>query len=91
MFRWVDCQLMEIRKCKSPDALRKTLRSLPKDLYEQYSRELAKIPEASAAYAVRLLQWIAFPQCKYVYSSKMLPDIKVLTTNYLKITTGSCG
>lgn len=64
MFRWVDCQLQAIRKCKKPVDLNRTLTSLPKDVHEQYARELANIDENSSQDALQLLQWLTFPQRK---------------------------
>ena len=64
MFRWVDCQLQAIRKCKKPADLNRTLTTLPKDVHEQYARELANIDENSSQDALQLLQWLTFPQRK---------------------------
>lgn len=72
MFRWVDCQLQAIRKCKKPTDLNKTLNTLPKDVHEQYARELAGIPESSSQDALKILQWLAFPQRKYVFQFQSL-------------------
>ena len=63
MFRWVDCQLQAIRKCKTPADLNRTLNTLPKDVHEQYARELASITDDSKR-ALKILQWLAFPQRK---------------------------
>lgn len=63
MFRWVDCQLQAIRKCKTPAELRKTLKTLPKDVHEQYTRELASIAHGSQN-ALKILQWLTYPQRK---------------------------
>lgn len=64
MFRWVDCQLQAIRQCGKKKQLRKTLATLPKDLDEQYRRDLENIDEKDAEDALKLLQWLAFPQRK---------------------------
>ena len=45
MFRWVECQLDAIRKCKKPAQVRKTLRSLPATLDDTYARILANVEE----------------------------------------------
>lgn len=63
MFRWVDCQLQAIRKCKTPADLKKTLDTLPKDVHEQYARELAGITDNTQS-ALKILQWLTFPQRK---------------------------
>lgn len=67
MFRWVDCQLQAIRKCKKLADLNKTLNPLPKDVHEQYARELAAIPENSSEDAFKILQWLTFSQRKLVF------------------------
>ena len=66
MFRWVECQLQAIRKCRRPADVRKTLKSLPKNLHEVYARELAKVDDSASQDVFRLLEWLAFPQRKYV-------------------------
>lgn len=64
MFRWVDCQLRAIRRCNKMTDLNKTLNTLPRDMHEQYARELADIPENSSQDALKILQWLTFPQRK---------------------------
>ena len=64
MFRWVDCQLQAIRKCKKPADLNRTLTTLPKDVHEQYTRELENIAENSSQDALQILKWLTFPQRK---------------------------
>ena len=66
MFRWVECQLQAIRSCRKPAEVRKTLNTLPKDLHEVYARDLAKVDESASQDVLRLLEWLAFPQQKYV-------------------------
>ncbi|KAL9607602.1 MAG: hypothetical protein Q9167_007497 [Letrouitia subvulpina] len=60
MFRWVACQLDEIRKCLKIDVLRKTLKSLPRDLDSTYARILENISEHHKQDALTILQWVAF-------------------------------
>ncbi|KAG2340434.1 hypothetical protein BDR05DRAFT_1002613 [Suillus weaverae] len=45
MFRWVQCQLDVIMRCKIPDSIRKALDDLPKGLYETYERIIHSIEE----------------------------------------------
>ncbi len=66
MFRWVECQLQAVRKCRKPAEVRKTLTALPKNLHEVYARDLAKVDESASQDVLRLLEWLAFPQQKYV-------------------------
>ncbi|KAG8532903.1 uncharacterized protein KY384_002781 [Bacidia gigantensis] len=60
MFRWVDCQLEVLRKCMKPQAVQKTLRSLPKTLSETYDNILANLPEEYVEDTKKLLQFLAF-------------------------------
>lgn len=60
MFRWVDCQLQAIRRCKTPAEVETTLTTLPKDLYEQYERELANI--SNSQIALKILRCLTYPQ-----------------------------
>lgn len=60
-FRWVECQLEAIRACKKAKQLENVLTSLPKDLHEQYTRDLASISEDDAEDALKLLKWLVFP------------------------------
>ena len=59
-FRWVDCQLSEIRKCMELSSLEKTLGTLPTTLDATYDRILTNIDEAYVDKAIRVLQWLAF-------------------------------
>lgn len=59
-FRWVDCQLDALKKCRSPTTLQKALKNLPKTLYGTYDRILAAISEDDRQDALNLLQWLAF-------------------------------
>jgi Ankyrin repeats (3 copies) len=59
-FRLVVCQFDELRRCRSPAAVEKALRHLPKTLYETYDRILAAIDEDDRRDALSLLQWLAF-------------------------------
>lgn len=69
----MDCQLQAIRKCKKVTSLHNVLNLLLKDnvlnlllkdLQEQYTRDLARIPDEDAEDALKLLQWLTFPQRK---------------------------
>ena len=67
MFRWVECQLQAVRRCRKPSEVRKALKSLPRDLHEVYARDLAKVDENASQDVFRLLEWLAFPQRRYVF------------------------
>ncbi|KAG1836889.1 hypothetical protein DFJ58DRAFT_749655 [Suillus subalutaceus] len=45
MFRWVQCQLDVLMKCKTSGSIQKALDDLPKDLHETYDRILHSIEE----------------------------------------------
>ena len=64
MFRWVECQLQAVRKCRKPADVRKTLKTLPRNLHEVYARDLAKVDQSASQDVIRLLEWLAFPQQK---------------------------
>lgn len=72
MFRWVDCQLQAVRRCRKPAEVRKTMKTLPRDLYEVYTRELAKIDDSASQDMIRLLEWLAFPQQRPVSPSTLV-------------------
>ena len=70
MFRWVDCQLQAIRRCRKPAELKKALiQLLPKDLHEAYAKELAVVDEREAEDVRKILEWLTFPQRPYVKRS----------------------
>ncbi|EIM87391.1 uncharacterized protein STEHIDRAFT_139093 [Stereum hirsutum FP-91666 SS1] len=61
MFRWVYCQLEELRKCVGPASLRQALHTLPETLDETYERILKSIYDSpSRKYARQMLLWLAF-------------------------------
>ncbi|KAF8336030.1 ankyrin repeat-containing domain protein [Amanita rubescens] len=61
MFRWVACQLEELKKCtKRRKTLDYILESLPATLEGTYDQILSRIPPADASGAVKLLLWLAF-------------------------------
>ena len=62
MFRWVDCQLQAICRCRKPKELRKALTSLPKSLRELYKREVRNIEDRAVEDVRKLLGWLTYPQ-----------------------------
>ncbi|KAG7004590.1 hypothetical protein G7Y79_00024g055400 [Physcia stellaris] len=62
MFRWVDCQLQAIRRCRKPKELSRALNEPPRDLHEFYARELANVENNAMEDVRKLLLWMAFPQ-----------------------------
>ncbi|KAF8340233.1 ankyrin repeat-containing domain protein [Amanita rubescens] len=63
MFRWVACQLEELKPCsKSQKMLRQKLNSLPTTLNSTYDQILTRIAEADAMNAMKLLLWLTFSE-----------------------------
>ncbi|KAF8344857.1 ankyrin repeat-containing domain protein [Amanita rubescens] len=63
MFRWVACQLEELKHCsKSQNMLRQKLNSLPTTLNSTYDQILTRIEEADAMNAMKLLLWLTFSE-----------------------------
>ena len=58
MFRWVDCQLDELKRCKTKPQVVSTLQNLPASLPATYERILEAIPEEDVDYARRALWWL---------------------------------
>ncbi|KAJ7867895.1 hypothetical protein B0H14DRAFT_3441530 [Mycena olivaceomarginata] len=59
MFRWVICQLDDLRKCLLRD-LQITLNNLPTTLDATYERILSRIHATNKPHARRLFNWLAF-------------------------------
>ncbi|KAJ6549563.1 ankyrin repeat-containing domain protein [Mycena vulgaris] len=59
MFRWVTCQLDDLRKCLLRD-LQVTLNNLPTTLDATYERILSRIHPTNKPHARRLFNWLAF-------------------------------
>jgi ankyrin repeat protein len=59
-FRWVVCQLAELRKCLKPAGIRNELQNLPKTLSATYSRILDKVPSMYQAEMLTILMLLAF-------------------------------
>ncbi|KIJ39782.1 hypothetical protein M422DRAFT_257378 [Sphaerobolus stellatus SS14] len=60
MFRWVDCQIESLKKCRRAYDIKQTLGSLPKTLDETYKRILLAVEEDDRVYVARLLAFIVF-------------------------------
>ena len=84
MFRWADCQLQAICRCRKPKELRRALTSLPKDLRELYARELEHVDDLAVQDVRKLLGWLTYPQRPYVYSLSFV-HCHVLSPNVVQI------
>ncbi|CAD6586845.1 MAG: hypothetical protein ASARMPREDX12_002532 [Alectoria sarmentosa] len=60
MFRWATCQLDNLRMCRSPNAVRQTLRELPKTLFDTYDRILQNVPATYQLQVRKALVWLAY-------------------------------
>ncbi|MCJ1394682.1 hypothetical protein MMC18_007562, partial [Xylographa bjoerkii] len=60
MFRWVACQLDELRTCLSPFEIKQTLAALPTTLDGTYARILCSISDACRPQVFKILQWLAY-------------------------------
>lgn len=60
-FRWVECQLDALKRCKTKPQLTEALRSLPQSLDATYERILQNIADEDLEYAKRALWWSIQP------------------------------
>ena len=59
-FRWVACQIEELRLCPNQRMLMDALKGLPKDLEATYDQILERINEMDMSYVTILLHWLVF-------------------------------
>ncbi|KIJ43618.1 hypothetical protein M422DRAFT_253204 [Sphaerobolus stellatus SS14] len=83
MFRWVECQLESLKKCRRPHDVKKALGSLPKTLDETYERILLAVEEEDRVYVARLFTWVIFtsrPLCLDLLAEAIVfePDVSEL-------------
>ena len=87
MFRWADCQLQAICKCRKPCEVKRALGSLPKDLGESYARELEKVEDDAVKDVRRLLAWLVYSQFPYVFHTASIRFCVWLILNLLQPTS----
>jgi hypothetical protein len=58
-FRWIECQLDTLRKCRRPRDVEKSLKELPKTLDETYDRILRSIPSQDQKDVYSIIQILA--------------------------------
>lgn len=58
MFQWINCQIDHLCKCKTPNAIRAALNTLPQDLEGTYLRILESIDEVHIEDVQKLLKWL---------------------------------
>lgn len=77
-FRWVYCQMQELKKSKStsPKSILLALRSLPSTLDDTYARMLLNISATDRSDALKLLRWITY--AKSPRTLEELVDIRII-------------
>ena len=60
MFRWVTCQIEELRQCPNNTVLMDTLKSLPNDLEVIYDQILQRMLRSETPGAMALITWLIF-------------------------------
>jgi ankyrin repeat domain-containing protein 50 len=78
-FRWVQCQLIALRRCRNVKDLKAALKNLPKDLDVTYERMLDHIREEDQKCAKCVLQLIAVayrPLTIHEVSEALIVDIE---------------
>ncbi|KAK6723638.1 hypothetical protein SNK04_002485 [Fusarium graminearum] len=58
MFRWVQCQLDEISRCRTAREIREAINNLPSTLTETYERMFKKMSNSDLRKAKRILSWL---------------------------------
>ena len=58
MFRYVQCQIEELDRLRTPRDIRQALKRLPRDINETYARSLDKIEDHDREVARRALSWL---------------------------------
>ncbi|KAF9063540.1 ankyrin repeat-containing domain protein [Rhodocollybia butyracea] len=60
-FRWVDCQVTVLQRCKTPKAIQEALKKMPKSLEETYTVAIKRISESEHVDdAGQLLRWLTY-------------------------------
>ncbi|KAJ3847651.1 hypothetical protein EV368DRAFT_87496 [Lentinula lateritia] len=60
IFRWVDCQMMELQKCRRNKDVKKVLKTLPATLKDTYDQTLKKLTEEDNKDVQHLLLWLLY-------------------------------
>ncbi|KAJ3803932.1 hypothetical protein F5876DRAFT_53986, partial [Lentinula aff. lateritia] len=60
IFRWVDCQMMELQKCTRNKDVKEVLKTLPATLTETYNQALGRLTEKEKKDAQHLLLWLLY-------------------------------
>ncbi|KAJ3885472.1 ectomycorrhiza-induced ankyrin-domain/NACHT-domain-containing protein [Lentinula edodes] len=60
IFRWVDCQMMELRKCRRNRDVKDALKTLPATLTQTYDQALGRLTEEEKKDVQHLLLWLLY-------------------------------
>ncbi|KAJ3884921.1 ankyrin repeat-containing domain protein [Lentinula edodes] len=60
IFRWVNCQMMELRKCRRNRDVKEALKTLPPTLTQTYDQALGRLTEEEKKDVQHLLLWLLY-------------------------------
>ncbi|KAJ3927592.1 MAG: ankyrin repeat-containing domain protein [Lentinula lateritia] len=60
IFRWVDCQMMELQKCRRNKDVKEALKTLPATLTETYDQALGRLTEEEKGDVQHILLWLLY-------------------------------
>ncbi|KAJ3871214.1 ankyrin repeat-containing domain protein [Lentinula edodes] len=60
IFRWVDCQMMQLQKCKRNRDVKEALKTLPATLKDTYDQTLRKLTEGEKDDVQHILLWLLY-------------------------------
>ncbi|KAJ3912927.1 hypothetical protein F5877DRAFT_84299 [Lentinula edodes] len=60
IFRWVDCQMMVLQKCRRKRDVKEALKTLPATLTETYDQALGRLTEEEKKNVQHLLLWLLY-------------------------------
>ncbi|GAW02077.1 hypothetical protein LENED_003707 [Lentinula edodes] len=60
IFRWVDCQMMELQKCRRKRDVKEASKTLPATLTETYDQALGRLTEEEKKDVQHLLLWLLY-------------------------------
>ncbi|KAJ3846857.1 ankyrin repeat-containing domain protein [Lentinula lateritia] len=60
IFRWVDCQMMQLQKCRRNRDVKEALKTLPATLTETYNQALGRLTEEEKNDVQHLLLWLLY-------------------------------
>jgi len=82
-FRWVECQMDQLKKCHRVVDVKEKLTFLPRTLNDTYKRILLGIPPDYSTLVARMFTWIIY--AKHPLTIQELADAIVLTPGFTEI------